>query len=100
MYLLHQEIFGPSAFCPLVADHQDGRVVTWGHPSYGGESRFLQEELKDVQEIQASAGWVHKQPLQICTFKRRVGGSVKGGWMMLMLDMLLRCWKRLSRTNR
>lgn len=76
----------------MVADHQDGRVVTWGHLSCGGGSSFVQEELKDVKEIQASAGW-------ICPVKRRVGGrSVKGGWMML--DMLRGFWKRLSRMNR
>ena len=32
----------------------DGSVVTWGHADYGGYSSNLQEQLRDVQQIQAS----------------------------------------------
>ncbi|CAJ1340769.1 unnamed protein product [Effrenium voratum] len=32
----------------------DGRVVTWGLPSWGGDSSMVQEQLVDVQSLQAS----------------------------------------------
>ncbi|OLQ14728.1 putative E3 ubiquitin-protein ligase HERC1 [Symbiodinium microadriaticum] len=32
----------------------DGSVVTWGLPSYGGDSSAVQEQLKNVQKIQAT----------------------------------------------
>ena len=45
---------GPcSAFAALLGD---GSVVTWGRPDEGGDSSAVQEQLKDVQQIQASAG--------------------------------------------
>ena len=30
------------------------RVVTWGHPGYGGDSSEVQDQLKGVQQIQAT----------------------------------------------
>ena len=30
----------------------DGSVVTWGDPGDGGDSSAVQEQLKDVQQIQ------------------------------------------------
>ena len=32
----------------------DGSVVTWGHAAGGGDSRDVQDELKNVQQIQAT----------------------------------------------
>ena len=34
----------------------DGSVVTWGSASYGGDSSYVQDQLKNVQQIQASKG--------------------------------------------
>ena len=31
----------------------DGSVVTWGDPEYGGDSSHVQEQLRNVQYIQA-----------------------------------------------
>eukprot|EP00439_Symbiodinium_sp_Y106_P017085 s526_g2.t1 len=33
---------------------EDGSVVTWGHPHYGGDSRAVKGRLKYVQQIQAT----------------------------------------------
>jgi hypothetical protein len=32
----------------------DGRVVTWGHPDYGGDSSAVQDILTSVQHVQAT----------------------------------------------
>ena len=32
------------------------RVVTWGHPDFGGDSSRVQGQLKGVQQVQASCG--------------------------------------------
>lgn len=40
-----------TAFAAL---RSDGTVVTWGHPSQGGDSRQVQDLLRDVQQIQAN----------------------------------------------
>lgn len=32
----------------------DGSVVTWGDADFGGDSSQVQEQLKDVQQIQSS----------------------------------------------
>ncbi|OLP91976.1 hypothetical protein AK812_SmicGene26268 [Symbiodinium microadriaticum] len=42
---------GPSAFAAILCD---GSVVTWGPADYGGDSSAVQEQLRDVQQIQAS----------------------------------------------
>ena len=34
----------------------DGSVVTWGHAVWGGDSSAVQDELKNVQQTQASSG--------------------------------------------
>ena len=34
----------------------DGSVVTWGHANTGGDSSTVQDQLRDVQQIQASSG--------------------------------------------
>ena len=39
------------AFCAVM---QDGRVVTWGHSTGGGDSSMVQGVLRDVKEVQAS----------------------------------------------
>lgn len=39
------------AFCAVL---QDGRVVTWGHSTGGGDSSMVQVLLRDVKEVQAS----------------------------------------------
>ena len=39
------------AFAAILAD---GSVVTWGAPEHGGDSRAVQDQLKNVQQIQAS----------------------------------------------
>ena len=31
-------------------------VVTWGHPKYGGDSSAVQDQLKNVQQIQSTTG--------------------------------------------
>ena len=31
-------------------------VVTWGHPGYGGYSSEVQDQLKGVQQVQATSG--------------------------------------------
>eukprot|EP00439_Symbiodinium_sp_Y106_P041172 s2126_g5.t1 len=39
-----------SAFAAILGD---GSVVTWGHESHGGDSSAVQDQLEDVQQIQA-----------------------------------------------
>ena len=39
------------AFAAILAD---GSVVTWGDPGSGGDSRAVRDQLKNVQQIQAS----------------------------------------------
>ncbi|CAK9096036.1 unnamed protein product [Durusdinium trenchii] len=39
----------------FAAVRADGTVVTWGDPEGGGDSSHVQEQLKDVQQIHASA---------------------------------------------
>ena len=34
----------------------DGSVVTWGHELSGGDSSTVQDQLKNVQNVQASSG--------------------------------------------
>ena len=34
----------------------DGSVVTWGDAHHGGDSSAVQDQLRDVQQIQASNG--------------------------------------------
>ena len=34
----------------------DGTVVSWGHAAYGGDSSAVRDQLRDVQQIQASDG--------------------------------------------
>ena len=41
------------AFAAILAD---GSVVTWGNPDYGGDSSEVQDQLKDVQQVQATYG--------------------------------------------
>ena len=41
------------AFAALLLD---GQVVTWGHESYGGDSRSVQARLRGVTELVATAG--------------------------------------------
>ena len=40
----------------LLAILGDGSVATWGSAHWGGDSRAVQDQLKGVQQIQASAG--------------------------------------------
>ena len=35
---------------------QDGSVVAWGNSGFGGDCRAVQNQLRDVQQIQASRG--------------------------------------------
>ena len=35
----------------------DGPVVTWGDAEYGGDSGAVQDQLKNVQHMQASAAF-------------------------------------------
>ena len=39
------------AFAAILAD---GSVVTWGDPTFGGDSSAVQDQLKTVQHIQAT----------------------------------------------
>ena len=57
----------------------DGTVVTWGPAAYGGDSRAVQDQLKNVEQIQAScrAGSAEK-----CTADPILPG-------VLLLDVLL-----------
>jgi hypothetical protein len=32
------------------------RIITWGNPDYGGNSSTVQEKLRNVQQLQATAG--------------------------------------------
>ena len=41
---------------PLLQSRSDGSVVTWGPAYVGGDSSAVQEQLRDVQQIQASHG--------------------------------------------
>ena len=41
--------FAFALFCP-----GGGKVVTWGHPGYGGDSSEVKDQLKGVQQIQAT----------------------------------------------
>ena len=41
------------AFAALLGD---GSVVTWGYGAIGGDSSVVQDQLRDVQQIQASNG--------------------------------------------
>jgi hypothetical protein len=34
----------------------DGSVVTWGSPYYGGDSSVVQDQLKNVQQVQGMFG--------------------------------------------
>ena len=45
--------FSVGAFAAILGD---GSVVTWGGPGFGGDSSAVQEQLRDVQQIQASSG--------------------------------------------
>ena len=36
----------------------DGSVVTWGHAAHGGDSSGVQDQLKNVKQIQANANAV------------------------------------------
>lgn len=38
----------------FAAELADGFVVTWGHPSFGGNSSMVQDRLRSVQEIHAT----------------------------------------------
>ena len=43
---------GPdSAFAAIL---EDGSVVTWGDPGWGGDSSAVQDQLKSVQQVQAT----------------------------------------------
>ena len=42
-----------TAFAAILAD---GSVVTWGHPDFGGDSFAVRGQLKNVQQVQATAG--------------------------------------------
>ena len=33
---------------------EDGSVVTWGDADFGGDSSFVRDELKNVQQIQST----------------------------------------------
>ena len=38
---------------PLLLQYWERSVVTWGHPKYGGDSSAVQDQLKNVQQIQS-----------------------------------------------
>ena len=40
-----------AAFAAILGD---GSVVTWGDARFGGDSSAVQDQLRDVQQIQAS----------------------------------------------
>jgi alpha-tubulin suppressor-like RCC1 family protein len=40
-----------AAFAAILTD---GSVVTWGHKNYGGDSSQVQDQLKNVQQVQAT----------------------------------------------
>ncbi|OLP80686.1 hypothetical protein AK812_SmicGene38864 [Symbiodinium microadriaticum] len=44
----------PKMFAAFAALFGDGSVVTWGHADSGGDSSAIQDQLRDVQKIQAS----------------------------------------------
>ena len=44
----------PDEVCAFAAILDDGSVVTWGDLDYGGDSTAVQDELRNVQQIQAS----------------------------------------------
>ena len=46
----------PSFWIAFAAILGDGSVVTWGNADCGGDSSAVQEQLKNVQQIQASDG--------------------------------------------
>ena len=43
----------PDAFAAILAD---GSVVSWGDPDAGGDSSAVQDQLKGVQQVQATDG--------------------------------------------
>ncbi|OLP99102.1 Heterogeneous nuclear ribonucleoprotein A/B [Symbiodinium microadriaticum] len=40
----------------FVALTSRGKVATWGHPAYGGDSSAVQDQLYDILEVHASSG--------------------------------------------
>ena len=47
-----QQIQATDAAFAAILD--DGSVVTWGHPDWGGDSSQVQEQLAQVQQIQST----------------------------------------------
>jgi len=35
---------------------EDGTVVTWGRPDFGGDSSGVQDQVRNAQQISATAG--------------------------------------------
>ena len=51
-----QQVFATNrAFAALKAD---GRIVTWGHPGYGGDSSKVHDQLPDLKWVVMEYGWV------------------------------------------
>ena len=51
-----QQVFATHrAFAALKAD---GRIVTWGHPGYGGDSSKVHDQLPDLKWVVMEYGWV------------------------------------------
>ena len=54
-----QCLLGLSAYAisaPFAAILEDGSVVTWGDADSGGDSSAVRDQLRGVQQIQATAG--------------------------------------------
>ena len=57
--------------------HGDSAVVTWGNPRSGGDSSAVQDQLKGVQQIQATTGAFAASGRWIC---RYLGSCRLGRW--------------------
>ena len=55
----------------------DGSVVTWGSAAHGGDNRSVQDQLRNVQHIQACIGAVCFHP---CQWLRGDLGVCYAGW--------------------
>ena len=81
------------AFAAILAD---GSVVTWGDPGYGGDSSEVQDQLKGVQQIQATGrriccdpgGWVgcdlgRFQVMAVTALKSKINSRVSSRFKQL-----------------
>ena len=76
---------------------EDGSVVTWGHPDYGGNSSRAQDQLINVQQICgthcAFAAILADGTVVTWVDPNRGGDSSRVGRSMLQIMLLLQSWQ-------